>query len=141
MTAEPKSRANKKLRAGSTINASTCLIVYGAPVHGKKKIHGYLDPKQRLYQAGGELTKFVYWKKKGVSFDRSVWTDINQSCIVDTIEMIDHDRNECYKIPLTRAIAHVEVYNEGYGSRVCVPLRLWDRIDASGAILTAGDSE
>jgi len=35
--------------------------------------HGLYDESQRLYQTGGELDKFVFWKMKLVSLSYDAW--------------------------------------------------------------------
>ena len=92
------------------------------------KEHGLLDERQRIYQSGGELKNFVFWKLKLVSFTVDVWKQIQGA--IDWIEMIDHPKNECYRISADKAYAEVRRYDGGIGPRMGIPLDCWDIITA-----------
>ena len=93
-----------------------------------RKEHGLLDERQRVYQSGGELKNFVYWKLKVVSFDAEVWDQIAGK--VDWFEMLDHPKNECYRIEATKAYDNLVEYVDSIGRRVGIPLDRWDIIPA-----------
>jgi hypothetical protein len=92
------------------------------------KEHGLLDERQRIYQSGGELKNFVYWKLVVVSFDAKVWEQIAGK--VDWFEMLDHPKNECYRISADKAYDNLVDYVDRIGPRVGIPLDRWDIVTA-----------
>ena len=106
---------------------------------GRKGIrqHGLYDERQRIYQTGGELSNFVFWKRKLVSISYDAWRQVWQK--VDWIECVDHERNECWRISTQRAIKHAIKYNAGLGDRVGVPMKHWDIITARGTYRQEGE--
>lgn len=116
-------------RAGTKIDHNNV-----EPIHGAAKmvgnVHGLLDHTNRVYQGGGELGKFVFWKKRLVSLALTVWEQIKDRC--DWIEMIDHDRNECYRVDIETAKARGEQYNAGIGPRWGIPLEVFKILLADG---------
>lgn len=96
----------------------------------RKRLHGLYDESQRLYQSGGEVSNFLYWRRKLVSIDYGAWQQVFQK--IDWIEIIDHESNECWRIAMKKAIKHAVKYNAGIGDRVGVPMDLWDVIRANG---------
>ena len=65
-------------------------------------VHGLYDESQRIYQTGGELSKFVYWKRQWVSISYDAWRQVYEK--VDWLEVIDHERNECWRIAMKKAV-------------------------------------
>jgi len=104
-------------------------------IEGKGKrgplVHGLYDESQRLYQTGGELSHFIYWKHRCVSFAKDAWDQIFQRA--DWIEVIDHERNVCWRIAMGKAIKAAFTYDAGIGKRIGVPMNLWDVIRADGS--------
>lgn len=105
---------------------------------GRKGVrqHGLWDEKQRVYQTGGELSNFVYWKNHWVTISIEAWNQIFQK--VDWIEIIDHERNECWRISMKKALAYGKRYNAGMGDRIGVPMERWDVITARGVYKQEG---
>jgi hypothetical protein len=102
------------------------------------RVHGIYDERQRVYQTGGELKNFIYWKLRVVSIADEAWRQIFQRA--DWIEVIDHERNECWRIAMQKAVRTAVRYNAGIGTRVGVPMAYWDIIDANDKILQRGIS-
>lgn len=94
------------------------------------KTHGLYDEHLRLFQAGGVLSKFIYWKYHLVSLDAAVWRQVIDK--VDWLEIVDHERNECLRIAAEKARKHAQTYNAGIGERIGVPMDLWITYDAQG---------
>jgi hypothetical protein len=128
----PWARLPKHLRAGTKLHPR-----WIQPIKVGNKIHGWLDTYQRIYQSGGESKNFIYWKNKVVSVDLRVWVQIKDKA--DWIEMLDHDRNECWRIAAGKALKHTSVYDAGYGQRVGVPMALWDIVRADGKVVRIGE--
>ena len=107
--------------------------------HGRKgrTQHGLYDERQRIYQTGGELSNFVYWKRKLVSINSDAWSQILMKA--DWIEIIDHERNECWRISMKKAIAHAVRYSAGIGPRVGIPMAKWDVITQAGFYRQEGE--
>jgi hypothetical protein len=97
--------------------------------------HGIYDAKQRVFQSGGELSDFVFWKKKSITMSVGTWLATRDALL---IEFIDHGKNVCYRISRTKAEGHAERYTAGAGSRVAIPLVLWDQINAAGDVISQG---
>jgi hypothetical protein len=102
-----------------------------------RKQHGLYDESQRLYQTGGELDKFVFWKMKLVSISYDAWTQVVEK--VDWIEIIDNLRNECWRIPMARARKHAVRYEAGLGPRIGIPIKHWDLFTAKGTCKQRGE--
>jgi hypothetical protein len=117
-------------RAGTRLDHRFTEPVYGSGRRGRIQ-HGTLDRRQRVYQCGGELKNFVFWKARLVSFDLSVWQVIQDAA--EWIEVIDHERNECYRVSIGLARLHGRVYDAGLGPRWGVPLDRFQRLAADGA--------
>lgn len=98
-----------------------------------EKNHGIIDPTQRVYQHGGEARTFIFWKMKAISFPYDVWVQVAPQ--VDSIEMIDHVRNEVYVCQARLAASLGQRYrDEKLGFRYAIPLHLWKVLDANGEI-------
>jgi hypothetical protein len=107
---------------------------------GKKRRtqHGLYDESQRLYQTGGELDKFVFWKMKLVSLSYEAWVQVVEKA--DWIEIIDNVRNECWRIPMARARKHAVRYEAGIGPRVGIPIKHWSIYTAKGTCKQEGEA-
>lgn len=105
---------------------------------GRKGIrqHGLYDERQRVYQTGGELSNFVYWKKHLVSIAEEAWRQVFQK--VDWLEIIDHERNECWRISMQKAIKYAVKYDAGIGPRVGIPMDRFDVITSRGTLKQEG---
>lgn len=106
--------------------------------NGLRGRHGLLDESKRLYQTGGERKNFIYWKRGLVSIALDVWQQVEKK--TDWIEIIDHERNECWRIAVAKARKNVVVYEAGAGQRVGIPIKYWDVINAEGNFLVKGRS-
>lgn len=130
---DPKARPPTKARAGTALDHRW--------VHQIKvgsKVHGLYDERHRIYQSGGELSNFVYWKLHLVSFDGRVWEQIKDR--TDWIEVLDHQRNECWRIAMTKAVKNMTTYQGGIGIRVGIPMALWDVQRADGSYKQVGEA-
>ena len=116
-------------RAGTPIRHEFASDVVSQARRGRK-LHGLYDESQRLYQTGGELSSFVFWKKNLVSISMEAWRLVFDK--IDWIEIIDHERNECWRIQARKAAKFGVSYEAGIGERFGVPMDLWDVITADG---------
>ena len=84
-------REEVQTRAGTQLDHRWTHRITGK---GRKGVtqHGLLDERQRIYQTGGELSNFIYWKNRWVTFAEDAWRQFNQK--VDWIEVIDHDTRQ-----------------------------------------------
>jgi hypothetical protein len=131
---EPRARPPTRSRAGTHLDHRWCHNIYVG-----KRVHGVLDESQRIYQTGGELSHFIYWKLRLVSFDERTWKQIKDR--VDWVEVIDHDRNECWRIAMGKASGELTTYQAGIGIRVGIPMHLWDVYRADGSRKQIGEDE
>jgi hypothetical protein len=120
-------KTNPDLRAGTTLDHRWCHDI----MVGKKQ-HGIYDESHRVYQTGGVLSKFIYWRDHLVTLDARVWRQIIDKS--DWIEVIDHERNECWRISATRARKSAKHYDAGIGERVGVPMDQWTVYTADGRV-------
>lgn len=99
---------------------------------GRKGVlqHGLYDERQRVYQTGGELSNFVLWSRKLVTFAHDAWLQVFMR--TDWFEVIDHEKNECWRISGEKARKHAVKYNAGIGVRIGIPMDLWDVVTARG---------
>lgn len=118
-------------RAGTKLDHRWTHEIRGTGRRGSL-VHGLYDESQRLYQTGGELSKFVYWKRRLVSISEDAWRQVYGK--VDWLEVIDHERNECWRIAMKKAAQHAIRYNAGMGPRVGIPMDKWTVITAKGEI-------
>jgi hypothetical protein len=123
-------------RAGTVLDHRFTDPIKGSARRGVTQ-HGSLDRRQRLYQGGGELKNFVYWKHKSVTIAQDVWEQIRGNA--DWIEMLDHQKNEVYRIDMDSAIRLGRTYDAGIGPRWEVPLNAFDRLDAEWYYVTKGE--
>jgi hypothetical protein len=98
--------------------------------------HGLYDEKQRVYQTGGELSNFVFWKRKQVTLAYDAWRQIYQRA--DWIEVIDHERNEAWRISMAKALKYGVKYDAGIGPRIGIPMEFWDVITSRGTYRQEG---
>ncbi len=113
-------------RAGTPLDWRTGnVIAVTGPMHKGPgtQVHGYLDQRQRVYQSGGELKNFMYWKERLLTLAYPVWQQIQEGAA--WIELIDHELNQCYRIEARVARAHGHIYNAGIGPRWGVPREYW----------------
>jgi hypothetical protein len=117
-------------RAGTHLDHRWTHKVEGDAKRGKVPTLGLFDESQRLFQTGGELKSFVYWKLHLVTLPAETYRRIRM--IADWIEIIDHEKNECWRISMTKFETNAVRYNAGIGERVGAPMDLWTVITSSG---------
>lgn len=111
-------------RAGTQLDHEhTKNIMAPGPKRLVPVVHGVLDESQGVYQSGGELDNFVFWRLRLMTIAQPVWEQIKD--VAKTIEIIDHPRNKCYSISTKEFAEHMVAYNAGIGPRVGAPLELW----------------
>lgn len=93
-------------------------------------VHGLYDESQRVFQTGGEMSAFVYWKHHLVTLSEDAWKKVKG--IADWIEIVDHETNRCWRIAKVKFLNHAVRYDAGIGPRVGCAMDLWDVIDARG---------
>lgn len=98
--------------------------------------HGLYDERQRVYQTGGELSNFVFWKRKLVTFAYEAWQQVFMR--TDWFEIIDHERNECWRISGEKARNNAVKYDAGLGTRIGIPMELFDVITSRGTYKQEG---
>jgi len=101
------------------------------------RVHGLYDQKQRVYQTGGELSNFIYWKKHLVSISDEAWRQVWEK--TDWLEVIDHEKNECWRIAMAKALKHAVRYDAGIGPRVGIPMHLFDVLTSKGTYRVVGE--
>lgn len=131
-------REEVKGRAGTVLDHRWTHPIEGMGRKGKLQ-HGLYDEKQRVFQTGGELSRFVYWKHHLVTFSKDVWDQVFMK--TDFFEVVDHERNEVYRIAGEKARNHAVTYDAGLGKRVGIPLRLWDIVTSRGTIRQTGEAQ
>jgi len=132
-TAVPRPPVNG--RAGTPLDHKHTIEVRGQGRRGSL-VHGLFDESQRVYQSGGELSSFVFWRRGLVTVSKEAWIAIVGKA--DWIEIIDHEHNECWRILMKKALKHAVLYDAGIGERVGVPMELWDVIRGSGTFKKRG---
>lgn len=118
-------------RAGTPINHANAEKILGKAAKGKM-VHGILDKDTGVYQCGGELKNFVYWKEQLVSIGKDVWDQIANRA--KFIEIVDHKKNECYRTNIETAKKYGRIYNAGIGPRYGVPLECFGIARADGTL-------
>lgn len=116
-------------RAGTTLDHKWTKKITGSGRQGSR-VHGLYDERQRVYQTGGEMKNFIYWKLHVVSIAKDAWDQVWQK--TDWFEVIDHEKNVCWRISGEKARKNALIYNSGIGDRVGVLMELWDVIRADG---------
>lgn len=122
-------------RAGTQLDYRWTHRVEGKGRKGIRQ-HGLYDERQRVYQTGGELSNFIYWKQHWVTIAEEAWRQIFNK--VDWLEVIDHERNECWRVSMVKATKHAVRYDAGIGTRIGIPMDLFDVISARGTIKQEG---
>lgn len=122
-------------RAGTPLDHKHTKEVKGRGKRGSL-VHGLYDRSQRVYQTGGEITKFVFWTRGLVTMAKEPWDQIRDRA--EWVEIIDHEKNECWRIRTNKARAHLVSYSAGIGPRVGVPIKYWDVINGQGYYLRRG---
>ena len=134
LSTTPKVSRETSRRAGTVIDHRWSHPIMGT---GKRRTqHGLYDESQRIYQTGGELDKFVFWKMKLVSLSYEAWVQVVEKA--DWIEIIDNVRNECWRVPMARARKHAVRYEAGIGPRVGIPIKHWSIYTAKGTCKQEG---
>jgi hypothetical protein len=133
---KPSPKRETSQRAGTVIDHRWMHPIMATA--NRRKQHGLYDESQRLYQTGGELEKFVFWKLKVVSIAFDAWMQISDKA--DWIEVIDNRRNECWRIPMNRAKKHLVQYDAGGGKRVGIAIKHWDIQTARGTYVHRGEA-
>jgi hypothetical protein len=123
-------REEIEFRAGTKLDHRWTHKVEGQARRGKHQVLGLFDESQRVFQTGGEFSQFIYWKLKLVTLPIGTWQRIRG--IADWIEIIDHEKNECWRISKGKFMTHAVTYNAGIGQRIGVVMHHWDIIDARG---------
>lgn len=119
-------------RAGTRLDHRWTHKVEGRARRGSHPVLGLYDESQRVFQTGGEMSAFIYWKLRIVSLPAETWEKIRG--VADWIEIIDHERNECWRISMTKFLKHAVKYDAGIGPRVGVGTEHWTVITAKGTI-------
>jgi len=128
-------REETSARAGTVLNHKWCHDIYVMKGRSRRR-HGLYDESQRIYQTGGEMSMFIYWKAKLVSIDYDVWLQIAGK--VDWIEIIDHEKNECWRISMKKVMKTSTTYDAGIGKRLGVPMEYWHVIRADNTYRIKG---
>ncbi len=129
-------REEVRTRAGTQLDHRWTHRITGKGRRGTLQ-HGLLDERQRIYQTGGELRNFVYWKRKWISLAEDAWNQIRLKA--DWIEVIDHEKNECYRIAMKKAIRYAKSYDAGLGPRIGIPMEKWDVITQRNTVRYQGE--
>lgn len=140
---EATQREAVKRRAGTRLkhDGHNCYQLEGTGKGKAKKVHGLIDNRQGVYQTGGELKNFVYWKDRLVSLDVTVWQHVRDHPTVKVLEFIDHERNECWVVSADVANAHGKEYNAGIGTRWGIPMDCFDVIAQDGTFIRTHTKE
>lgn len=129
------SREEITYRAGTRLDHRWTHKIIGKGRRGQI-VHGLFDESQRVYQTGGELSAFIFWKRHLVSISIDAWRRIGN--VADWIEIIDHENNECWRISGVRFTKNAVRYEAGIGERIGCPMDLWTVITAAGRIKQEG---
>jgi hypothetical protein len=87
-----------------------------------------------LLQLGGERSRFLYRARAAVTLAAEVWDAVADRA--RWVEVVDHERNECWRVPASCVRAHGFRYDAGIGPRVGVPERCFIVVDADGQVVT-----
>lgn len=124
-----RKRSPRQERAGTLLDHR-----FTEPIYDERhRRQGTIDHRQQVYQQGGEAKDFVFWNLRLLTMPLSVWNQIRETD-VEWIEMIDHQRNECWRVELLTMILHGVPYERGDGPRYGVPISYVTVHDAQGAI-------
>jgi hypothetical protein len=122
-------------RAGTQLDHRWTHRIEGRGRRGRLQ-HGLYDESQKVYQTGGELSHFVFWKLHLASISDDAWRQVSQRA--DWIEIVDHERNECWRISMQKAMKYAVRYDGGIGERVGIPTAYWDIITSRGTLRQEG---
>lgn len=128
-------RKEVKTRAGTKLDHRWTHAIEGTGRKGTRQ-HGLYDERQRIYQTGGEISNFVYWRKKLVSFAKVAWDQV--ALKTDWFEVIDHEKNECWRVSGEKARRYMQVYDAGLGPRVGIPMDKFDIVTSRGTYRQEG---
>jgi hypothetical protein len=123
-------------RAGTKLDHRWTHKVEGQARRGKHKVLGLFDESQGVFQTGGEFSAFIYWKLNLVTIPLETWRKI--AGVADWIEIVDHEKNECWRIAKAKFIKHAVTYNAGIGERIGVARNHWDVINARDVYVQGG---
>lgn len=118
-------------RAGTKLNHGVAERV----VVGGQQL-GMIDRSNDLYQLGGSRAKHVLWKDKVLGLGISEWDHVREQ--VGTIEFVDHDRNEAWRVAVQAAAFFGAPYTLGGRTRFGIPIQVFDIFDAEGNWLRKG---
>lgn len=125
-------------RAGTVLDHRWVHKIEGRARRGKHEVLGLFDESQRVFQTGGEFSQFIYWKLKLVTLPMGTWEKVRS--IAEWIEIIDHEKNECWRISKNKFMKHAVRYNAGIGERIGARMEHWTVITASGTVRQQGGS-
>lgn len=123
-------------RAGTHLDHRWTHKVQGVARRGKHEVLGLFDESQRVFQTGGEFSAFVYWKLDLVTLPLPTWEKVRG--VADWLEIVDHEKNECWRIAKAKFLKHAIRYNAGIGPRIGVARNHWDVISADGTYVQGG---
>lgn len=124
-----------ELRAGTPVDQRYAIPIFGTSKRGKMR-HGTILKNRRVYQCGGEIDNFVYWKLHAVTIALDVWVQVRDGVArdgvrygVDVVEVVDHRRNRVWRIDKDDMQRLGEMYEDGIGKRWAVNLDhgLWEQ--------------
>lgn len=129
-------REEIQYRAGTRLDHRWTHKIEGTARRGRHQVLGLFDESQRVFQTGGEFSAFIYWKLRLVTIPIETWRRINN--YADWIEIIDHEKNECWRMATAKFRKHAITYNAGIGERVGVNMDKWDVITERGTYRQGG---
>jgi hypothetical protein len=125
------SRPPTALRAGTRIDhagGNAIEIRCRQPLTGRTSLAGWLDRRQRVFQSGGRLREFCFFKERLHSLPSDVWEELTTrwADAIDVIELVDYEASRVYRVAFTVARDQGRWYQAGIGPRWGVPTALWD---------------
>lgn len=114
-------------RAGTKLDPKFTRQIAGSGKRGMV-VHGVFDARQRVYQSGGEADKFIHHQKQAITMAADAFRML-QALNVETVEMIDHDTNRCYRVPFEDAAKFGYFYSSPIGERFAVALHHWTIVE------------
>lgn len=117
-------------RAGTRIDhtaGNAIEIQCRQPLTGLVALAGWLDRRQRVFQSGGRLREFCFFKERLHSLPSDVWEELRTrwADAVDVIELVDYEAGRVYRVAFAVARAEGRWYQAGIGPRWGVPTELW----------------
>ena len=111
-----------ELRAGTHVDQHFAIPIFGTSKRGTMR-HGTLLKNMRVYQCGGEIDNFVYWKEHAVTIAYDVWLQIRDGVVregrrygADVIEVVDHRRNRVWRVDMSVARERGRAYEDSQHS-------------------------